>query len=382
MYWRRVDGLRRLLAPLAVAAAGLLAAAPTASALTLVPPKPDVYLGVSDRGSLEGFNSFVEMTGKHPALLETYHGWGNNLNSSFERWRETGTRPILAISSANPQTLAEILTPEQIALGAGDDYLLQLNQFFAARGLPAYVRPLGEPNRCLNVWSAFNCDGSEKGGEHSTLWYKQAFRRISTIVRGGQSLEGINATLAEIGLPPVNRTKGLPPESLPAAPVSIIWSPLPGGSPRVKGNFPGNYWPGGRWLDWVGTDFYSEYPVWEDLARFYKGKPWRNKPVSITEWGVAGKDEPKFVKQLIAWIVKRPRVRMLVYYQGFGFPSENVYDIARYPKTLNQVRKKIRRANFLTEAETNAGMLPPLPAKEKKTAKKTAPKPKPAPAYN
>ncbi len=368
MYWRRLSVLRRFLAPLAVAAAGLSAMAPGASALSLVPPKPDLYLGVSDRGTTEEFNDFVALTGKHPALLETFHPWGNSLNAAYERWRETGTRPILHISTADDQTLAEIITPEQIALGAGDDYLLQLNQFFAERNLPAYIRPLGEPNRCLNAWSAVECDGTMKEGEHSTLWYKEAFRRIAAIVRGGQTLEGIDATLAELGLPPLNRTTGVPPEYLPPAPVSIIWSPLPGGSPRVKGNFPGNYWPGSRWVDWVGTDFYSEYPVWEDLNRFYEGKQWKNKPISLTEWAVSGEDNPKFVKQLIAWIAKRPRVRMLVYYQGFGVG--NTYDLNLYPKTLNQIRRKIRRPNFLGEAEYNAGLLPPLPVKEKKAKAK------------
>lgn len=369
MYWRRLRrSLGRLAAPVAALAA-LLAAAPAASAMSLVPPKPDVLIGVSDRGTSAEFNNFAALTGKHPALLETFHPWGNSLNEAYERWRETGTRPILHISTADDQTLAEIITPEQIALGAGDDYLLQLNQFFSERGLPAYIRPLGEPNRCLNVWSAVECDGTPKGGEHSTLWYKEAFRRIVAIVRGGQSLEGINFTLTqELGLPPLHRTKGLPPESLPAAPVSIIWSPLPGGSPRVKGNFPGNYWPGSRWVDWVGTDFYSEYPVWKDLNRFYKAKQWRSKPISLTEWAVSGEDEPKFVKQLIAWIVKRPRVRMLVYYQGFG--AGNKYDLGLYPHTMNQIRKKVRRPNFLGEAEYNAGNLPPLPPKPKKTKPK------------
>ncbi len=366
MYWRRLRGdysPQRWIAALAAVLA-LLVAAPAASALSLVPPKPNLYLGVSDRGTTEEFNNFVGLTGKHPALLETFHPWGNSLNEAYERWRETGTRPILHISTADDQTLAEIITPEQIALGAGDDYLLQLNQFFSERNLPAYIRPLGEPNRCLNAWSAVYCDGTQKEGEHSTLWYKEAFRRIVTIVRGGNTLEGINATLAEIGLPPLNRTTGLAPEALPPAPVSIIWSPLPGGSPRVKGNFPGNYWPGSRWVDWVGTDFYSEYPVWDDLNRFYEGKQWKNKPVSLTEWAVSGEDDPKFVKQLIAWIIKRPRVRMLVYYQGFGVG--NPYDLTLYPKTLNQIRLKIRRATFLAEADYNAGLLPALPPKEKK----------------
>jgi hypothetical protein len=346
-----------------VALVAALAAAP-ASALTLAPPKPDVLLGVSDGGSAAEFNEFAAFTGKHPALLETFHPWGNSLNEAYERWRETATRPILHISTTDDQTLAEIITPEQIALGAGDDYLLQLNTFFATKGLPAYIRPLGEPNRCLNAWSAVNCDGSQKGGEHTSGWYKQAFRRIAAIVRGGQTLEGINATLAEIGLPPLNRTKGPNPTSLPTAPVSIIWSPLPGGSPRVPGNFPGNYWPGSRWVDWVGTDFYSEYPVWDDLNRFFKAPQWKGKPFALTEWAVSGEDEPRFVKQLVSWVVKRQRVRMFIYYTGVG--PGNQYDLRNYPRTANTLRKKIRRANFLPTAEYNAGLFPPLPPKEKK----------------
>src|SRR5689334_21985571 len=202
MYWRAPRGwslLRPMLA-VAVVVTSLLGPA-RAGAVSLVPPKPNVFLGVSDRGTTTEFNEFAVLTGKHPALLQTFHPWGNSLNEAYERWRETATRPILHISTADDQTLAEIITPQQIALGYGDDYLLQLNDFFASKGLPAYIRPLGEPNRCLNAWSAVNCDGSQKGGEHTTGWYKQAFRRITAIVRGGQTLEGVNATLAEIGLP-------------------------------------------------------------------------------------------------------------------------------------------------------------------------------------
>ena len=354
----------RRLAALVLALSALLISAPAASALTLVPPKPNVLLGVSDRGTAAEFFEFADLTGKHPALLQTFHPWGNSVNEAYERWRETGTRPILHISTADDQTLAELITPQQIAQGGGDDYLLQLNTFFATTGLPAYIRPLGEPNRCLNAWSAVYCDGTPKGGEHTPYWYKQAFRRIAAIVRGGQSLEGINATLASIGLPPLNRTKGPNPTALPAAPVSIIWSPLPGGSPRVKGNFPGNYWPGSPWVDWVGTDFYSQYPVWKDLERFFRGKQWRGKPVAVTEWAVSREDDPRWVKRLISWVVKRPRVRMLVYYVGFG--AGNEYDLNLYPRSRNTLKKKIRRSSFLPYADYNAGTFPPLPAKEAK----------------
>src|SRR5689334_671840 len=97
---------RPLWLALAATAFALVFAAP-ANALSLVPPKPDVLLGVSDRGSTEEFNAFSELVGKHPALLQTFHPWGNNLNSSFERWRETQTRPVLAISTQDDQNLAE-----------------------------------------------------------------------------------------------------------------------------------------------------------------------------------------------------------------------------------------------------------------------------------
>lgn len=360
MSWRSPRRAAILAIVLAVLGAG------QASARTLVPPKPSVFFGVSDRGTLEDYTEFAALLNKHPALLETFHPWGNSLNNAYERWRESGTRPILHISTADDQTLSELITPQQIALGAGDDYLLQLNDFFAKHGLLAYIRPLGEPNRCLNVWSAVNCDGTQKGGEHAPLWYKQAFRRISAIVRGGNTLAGIDATLAEIGLPPVQRADGPPPTALPEAPVSIIWSPLPGGSPRVKGNFPGNYWPGRRWVDWVGTDFYSQFPVWKDLNRFFHGKHWRGKPFAIAEWAVYGKDEPRFVKQLVAWTAKRPRVRMFVYYDGFGTGKENPYDLSLYPRTANTLRRKARRPNFIQYAEYNTGVYPPLPPKPPK----------------
>ena len=160
MSWRRASATAAVLL-----AVGVLPG--TATAVTLVPPKPNVFLGVSDRGTTAEFDEWSALVGKRPALLQTFHPWGNSLNAAYERWRETGTRPIVHISTANDQTLAEMITPQQIALGGGDNYLLQLNAFFAERGLPAYIRPLGEPNRCLNVWSAVNCDGSRKGA--STL---------------------------------------------------------------------------------------------------------------------------------------------------------------------------------------------------------------------
>src|SRR5215204_7092087 len=111
MYWRRA----RRAAVLAMLLAGVVAG--QAGALTLVPPKPSVLVGVSDRGTTQEFSEFTGLMAKHPALLETFHPWGNSLNAAYERWRETATRPVLHISTADDQTLAELITPAQIALG-------------------------------------------------------------------------------------------------------------------------------------------------------------------------------------------------------------------------------------------------------------------------
>ena len=74
--------------------------------------------------------------------------------------------------------------------------------------------------------------------------------------------------------------------------------------------------------------------------------------------------------------MKRPRVRMLVYYRGFG-ASGNPYDLGLYPRTTNTLRLKIRRANFLSYAEYNAGTLPPLPKKAKEAEATSQPTPTP-----
>lgn len=337
--------VKSFLARLTLATALVAFALPAfAGASAFLPPKGKVLTGVTDNGTLEGFHNFGDAVRKHPAVLETYHPWGNGLDLAYRRWQNAEVLPMLHISTADDETREELITPQEIATGFGDPYLIEINRFFSEKEQRAYIRPLGEPNRCLNPYSAFSCSGRRHGGEHSTFWYRQAFRRIALITRGGVTANRLDRALKKLGMRKVNWGDAPRPALVPKAPVAIIWSVLPSGSPTVRGNYPTAYWPGRKYVDWVGTDFYSNYPYWRDLNRFVRGRNWRRMPIALTEWGVAGWDDVRFVKRMFKWARSQPRLRMMVYYRGFGNDAYYPYS---YPRSIKVIRNKLRHRRFL-----------------------------------
>lgn len=339
---------RRYLTPCLLASFALivfLGFTARADAAPLLPPGKKVFFGVTDTGKADGYRSFASAVGKRPAVIQTFHPWGNSLSQALPRWRKVRARPMLHISTkADDGT--ELITPRQIARGAGDGYLLSLNRVLSQQNVLTYIRPMGEPNRCLNPYAGVDCAGNVRGGEYAFKWYRSAFRRIAVIVRGGATRGWINARLNKIGLPKVqSREKSRLPRSLRAAPVAIIWSPLPAGSPTVKANYPARYWPGKKWVDWVATDFYSRYNNWGHLKRFYS--KWSKKkglPMALTEWGLWGEDSPGFVRRIFRFVRSREQIRMMVYYQDFG--SSNVFRIQNFPRSLRTLKNQLSRSIF------------------------------------
>jgi hypothetical protein len=329
------------------------ATAPGAGAGLLEPRGKKVWFGISDTGDPADFGAFSVAVSKHPAVIESFRTWGSDFPDSIERWQTARARPLIHITTADNDDGHEIVTPRAIAQGAGDEYLIRLNRLFYEKEMRAYVRPLGEPNRCLNVYAAYDCAGAARDAAHKPRWYKLAFRRVYVIVHGGGKAKAINRRLAEAGLPPLNASVG----GLPKAPVAIVWSPLPSGSPTVPHNRPRHYWPGSRWVDWAGTDFYASYPEWKSLTGLYNRYP--NKPFAITEWGVEAGEDPAFVSRLFAWVEKHPRCKMLVYYQDFGSTSN--YRIQNYPTSLNVLRDRLHSGLFPPFAPDAPRPPPPPP---------------------
>jgi hypothetical protein len=340
-------------APAATASSSATAAALAAiKGDPLVPKGKQVYFGVSDTGDPASFGEFSEAVSKHPSVIESFRSWGSDLAPSIQRWEIARARPMIHITTADPNTGGEELTLGAIARGAGDGYLIRLNRLFASKNMRAYVRPLGEPNRCLNVYAAYECAGKPREAADSARNYRRAFRRIYVIVHGGGKAKVINARLAEAGLPPLNSSIG----GLPSAPVAVVWSPLPSGSPTTKNNLPQNFFPGLKWVDWTGTDFYASYPEWGALTRLYERYP--EKPFALTEWGVENGDDPSFVSKLFAWVQKHPRTKMLVYYQDFGSTSN--YRIQNYAESLSVLTDRLHAGVFPAYAP-GAPHLPPPP---------------------
>ena len=314
----------------------LAPAAAQARSNAFLPPKGKVFSGVT--GS-ESVGPFERQVGNHPAVFGFFTKFFGANEFIFRGAENASSRLMLHISTQNGYGTREQVTPLGIARGAGDHYLVGLNRRIAEFGRPTYIRLMAEMNQANNGYSAFDRSGRSRGPSHSTAAYKQAWRRSTLILRGGD-VAGIDAKLHALHLPPVDTAAA----ELPAAPVAMVWVPQTRGTPDIPANMPRAYYPGDAYVDWVGTDFYSRFPNFGWLTDFYRSFP--NKPFVFGEWALWGADDPGFVNQLFAWIAGHPRVRMALYNQG-GL-TDGPFRLSRYPRSKAALRHALGGVRYRT----------------------------------
>ena len=208
-------------------------------------------------------------------------------NQGFEQalGDDYGKRPMIGLTMSRHQR--EFLTPRGVARGLGDRHLIALARGAAASGKLVFIRPFGEMNGHWTTYCAYNKNGTKRSAAHSQAWFKQAFRRVYLIMHGGDRAT-VNARLKALGLPGIK-------VNLPANPyprMTLIWNPQGFGSPDLRGNSAQAYYPGDRYVDWVGNDLYDingRY-AWDANLALLKAHP--NKPYSLPEWGLWGIDDP------------------------------------------------------------------------------------------
>ena len=159
-------------------------------------------------------------------------------------------------------------------------------------------------------------------------------------MRGGDAA-AIATRLRRLRLAPLRS----PVTALPRPQVAFVWAPMTGGSPEIAALRPEVYWPGGRWVDWVGTSFYSRFPNFSRLTPFYETfARRRGKPFALAEWAMWGADDARFARRLFRWIAARPGVRMVSYNQGAD--ADGPFRLRRYPRATRVIRRALAAPRY------------------------------------
>jgi hypothetical protein len=310
----------------------------SARADLLLPAGHGVFTGLSG-GSSRAFESEV---GKHPAVEGVFVTWGRRFESAFGQASFNHSRLMLHISTAQGYGAPEQITLRAIAEGAGDGYLLSLSARIVQSGAPVYIRLFPEMDNANNAYCAFNQDGSSRGASHSLASFRAAWRRVVLIVRGGP-VAAIDTRLRALGLPPVRGTSAA---ALAHPRVAFLWVPQTAGSPDTPANSAQAYYPGDAYVDWVGTDFYSRFPNFSGLQRFYSEHP--GKPFAFGEWALWGGDSPEWVNQLFSFMSTHHQVHMALYNQGER--PNGPFRLTQYPSARRAIGQRLASSRFLAYA--------------------------------
>jgi hypothetical protein len=327
----------------AVLLIAVLAAARGANAKTYVAPQGKVMVGVTGGRTVDGYE---RAAGKRPAVFQFFVAWGDRFGYAYRRARDARSGLMIHMSTYNGPGTEERTNPRAIALGREDAYLLGLGHDFARYGKPVYFRLFSEMNNAANPYSAYDHDGGPRGAAHSQVWFRQAWRRVAIVIRGGR-VQTVNRRLRRLGLPKLRgRTGG----RLSRPHVALQWVPMTAGSPNIAGNRPSAYWPGRAYVDWIGTDFYSRYPNFAGLSHFYGARLYGSKPFVFGEWAMWGRDDPAFMRRFFDWVRAHPRVKMLAYNQGNTPKSE--FRLYRYPRAARVMRNALKSPRYTARVTT------------------------------
>ena len=94
----------------------------------------------------------------------------------------------------------------------------------------------------------------------------------------------------------------------------------------------------------MGTDFYSKFPNFTGLDRFYRDFAREGRPFAFGEWAMWGRDDPGFVNRFFAWVGAHKQVRMLMYNQGNK--PHGPFRLHHFPRASKALRAKLAGSRF------------------------------------
>jgi hypothetical protein len=275
---------------------------------------------------------FDRLTGQRTESGLVFLGWdqGRSWGSKYSVFLASlGERPHIAL---HPEGRGRTLTPSAIALGRGDAHLIGLAQAIADSGKPVLIRPLAEMNNSKNPYCAFLPNGRSRGSAYSSRWYRKAFQRIFIIMHGGTA-QSITARLRALRMPGVGTD--VPASRSPN--MTVVWNPLAVGVPDVSGNHFRDYFPGLRFIDAYGNNYYNTSGVYafHRTTGLYRAFP--TKPFVFPEWGLTV-DDPGYIRAFANFVRTHRRVRFVSFFNG---PAGGPYDLGRKPRSLAAYRRHV-----------------------------------------
>jgi hypothetical protein len=275
---------------------------------------------------------FDRLTGQRTQSGLVFLGWdqGRTWGSKYSFFLASlGERPHIAL---HPEGRGRTLTPSAIALGKGDAHLIGLAQEIAESAKPVLIRPLAEMNNSKNPYCAFLPNGRSRGSAYSSRWYRRAFQRIYILMHGGTA-QAMTARLRALRMPgvgtdiPVNRSPNM----------TVVWNPLAVGVPAVRGNDFRDYFPGSRYVDAYGNNYYNTSGVYAFHRTIGLYRAYPRKPFMFPEWGLTV-DDPGYIRAFANFVRTHRRVRFASFFNG---PGGGAYDLGRKPRSLAAYRRHI-----------------------------------------
>ena len=314
----------------------------------LVMPGKGAYLGSyidfgdgEDKVTYDAITSFEQMTGKHLAIVAFGNFWGEQafpvktvqIVSGYGAiplifW-SPWDRPYVENSGPDRFNLPDILA------GKWDAYIDQWADAAREYGKPLLVSWGLEMNGTWFPWSGFYCGGGKiiNHNKKHPLYagpemVKQTFRYVVDRVRARKAnniLWGFHAN-----------HYGLPPKP---------WNTM------------ANYYPGAKYVDWLGLSVYGKMLHGEDWSSFSNVMDHSyqeicqldpKKPVIVAEWGVGEfppDDKGAFITKAFADMQTRyPRVKAAVYWHERWENTDGSYSNLRVnssPGALDAYRKGV-----------------------------------------
>jgi hypothetical protein len=297
---------------------------PTASATSAAPTaKPVVTSGggtvpfTPGKAMLGAYvGLYAKSLGEGLALRRRQLGREQRIVHAFYDWQDT-----------LPQSLPGVSNHSTLLISWRGTYYEEVNDGYWDRQIAAAAKRLAKHGKPLLLrWGwEMNGDWYRWGGDSNgkkTAAYGKVWRRMHRI-------------FADEG----------------ASNVSWVWSPNWNSSPDVAWNKYTNYYPGDKYVDWVGVSGYNfgkETPdtLFDGIYETYAAQ----KPIMVTEVGAVdrgGRTKADWITDFAGWVEARPAVGGVVWFDTDTHPgTSEEFRIDSDPESLAAYRAMARNPRF------------------------------------